>query len=202
MPAEPAPQDAFAFGGGRPTDRLFFALFPDAAAAARIAGFGDRLRRERGLRGRVLAEERLHVTLHHLGDYAGVPADVVAAARAAAAAVDAAPFGIVFDRVESFAGRARRRPLVLRGGDGVAGIEQLQSRLGDAMRRHGLARHVDARFVPHLTLLYDDCTVDAQAIEPIGWSARGFALVHSLLGRSTYRVLDRWPLPSPAPSQG
>lgn len=194
MPAEPAQQDAFGFGGPAPTDRLFFALFPDAAVAARIAGLGERLRRAQGLRGRVLAEERLHVTLHHLGDHAGVPADVVAAACAAAAAVDAAPFEAVFDRVESFAGRARRRPLVLRGDAGVAGVAQLQSRLGDAMRRHGLARHVDARFVPHLTLLYDDRAVDAQAIEPVGWRVRGFALVHSLLGRSTYRVLARWPL--------
>lgn len=192
MPAEPAQQDAF--GTPEPTDRLFFALFPDEAAAARIAALGDRLRGAHGLRGRVLAAERLHVTLHHLGDYAGVPASIVSAAGDAARAIEAAPFDAVFDHAGSFAGPARSRPLVLRGEGGVAAIAGLQARLGEAMRRHGLARHVDAGFVPHLTLLYDERTIDMQPIEPAGWRVRDFALVHSLLGRSTYRVLGRWPL--------
>ena len=54
-----------------PTDRLFFALFPDAEAAMQIAGLARSLREEHGLHGQPLREDRLHVTLHHLGDYAG-----------------------------------------------------------------------------------------------------------------------------------
>lgn len=49
-----------------PTDRLFFAIFPDAVTADRIAGAASRLRAEGGLRGRPQEASRFHVTLHHV----------------------------------------------------------------------------------------------------------------------------------------
>ena len=78
----------------RPTDRLFFAIFPDATAAARIAQLAQHLRDEHGLKGRPLATERFHITLHHLGDYVGLPQSVVAAAGDAAVAVAMPPFEV------------------------------------------------------------------------------------------------------------
>src|SRR5258708_15265318 len=87
-----------------PTDRLFFAIFPDAPAARRTAEIAERLCGRRGLTGRPLASCRFHVSLHGLGDYVGLPNDVVAKARAAASIVTAAPFGISFECAGSFGG--------------------------------------------------------------------------------------------------
>jgi len=59
------------------------------------------------LRGGPLSPERLHVTLHHIDDYAGLPPQVVAAVRDAAVTVRMEPFEVEFDRVASSpAGRA------------------------------------------------------------------------------------------------
>lgn len=175
-------------------DRLFLAVYPDAQAATRIAALARQLRERHGLRGNPIAAERLHVTLHHLGNYAGVPDDVVRMAGAAAARVASASFGIGFDRAASFAARRGKCPFVLLGEDGVQSVTTLQRQIGEAMKASGLARHVEARFTPHLTLLYDELVVAGHDIEPIHWHVREFALVHSLLGRSRHVVLARWPL--------
>ena len=136
------------------TDRLFFAIFPDAVTAARIARLREALYLELGLRGKPLATERLHATLHHVGDYAGLPLDIVASAGDAASAVAMPPFTVAFDGAESFRGRPGHRPFVLRGEDGVA----------------------DRR------------------VDTVSWAVHEFVLVHSLLGRSRYNVLARFPL--------
>lgn len=120
-PASQSPQSTFAgFDAPRSTDRLFYALFPDEDAAARIATLAHSLRDEHALQGKALQTARLHVTLHHLGDHAGLPQDLVARACDAAGTVAMPAFGIAFDSVSSFAGRTRNRPLVLRGTAGVA----------------------------------------------------------------------------------
>ena len=54
------------------TDRLFFAIFPGPAVAARIARVAQYLRSQHGLKGKPLEARRLHITLHHLGDFAGL----------------------------------------------------------------------------------------------------------------------------------
>lgn len=182
------------FASAEPTDRLFFAVQPDAATAARIAALAATLRDRHGLRGKPLAAERLHVTLHHLGDYAGLPNDVVRAASAAAADVAGAAFEARFERAQSFAARGSRKPFVLLGEEGVASLIALQRSLGEALRTHGLARWVAPQFTPHVTLLYDDTAVAAQAIEAIGWRVDQIVLVHSLLGQSRHIPLAHWPL--------
>ncbi|MDR3451342.1 MAG: RNA 2',3'-cyclic phosphodiesterase [Rhodoferax sp.] len=178
----------------RPTDRLFFAIFPDADAAARIAQLAQHLRDEQGLKGRPLAPERFHITLHHLGDYVGLPQGIVAAASDAAATVAMPPFEVAFDRAESFFGRPRNRPFVLRAGDGVAALRVFQQTLGEAMKKTGLGRWVEPQYTPHVTLLYDDRHVAEQPIETIGWRVHEFVLVHSLLGQGLHVPLARWPL--------
>src|SRR5687768_3821336 len=104
------------------TDRLFFAIFPNAGAAAQIASLAQQLRGEHGLKGKPLKTERFHVTLHHLGDYAGLPQGLVDVACTVAASIAAAPFDVTFDRAASFSTAPRNRPFVLRGGDGVASL--------------------------------------------------------------------------------
>jgi 2'-5' RNA ligase len=182
---EPLPQ--------QPTDRLFFAIFPDAGAAARIARLGQALRAQHGLKGKPLATERLHVSLHHVGDYAGLPQHIVAAACRVAATVAVRPFTVEFNGAASFRGRPGNQPFVLLGDDGVVGLQALQQRLGTALDTAGLG-HAVPRYTPHVTLVYGDRPVADRAVEPVGWGVHEFVLVHSLLGRSRYIPLACFPL--------
>lgn len=178
----------------QPTDRLFFAIYPDAATAAHIAQLAQQLRAEQALLGKPLKPERFHVTLHHLGDYAGLPQDLVAAACGAAASVAAAPFDITFDRAASFASTPRNRPFVLRGAGGLAALAAFQQSLGEALKKTVLGRWAKPGFTPHVTLLYDDRSVPEQAVAPVSWTAHEFVLVHSLIGQTLHVPLARWPL--------
>ncbi|WP_250538151.1 MULTISPECIES: RNA 2',3'-cyclic phosphodiesterase [unclassified Caballeronia] len=179
--------------GERITDSLFFALYPDAAAAARIAELAARLRIEHRLKARAIPADRLHVTLLYLGAFAGVPADVVAQARTAACRIASPPVELVLDRIGSFAGRRAKRPLVL-SGDVAEPLGALEHTLGTALEAAGIALKRHPRFTPHVTLLYDEHRIARQAVEPIAWTAHEFALVRSFIGRSQYEVLARWPL--------
>lgn len=178
----------------QPTDRLFFAIFPDVATAARIATLAQRLRAEHGLKGKPLATARFHVTLHPLGDYLGLPQEIVAAAGEAASAVVMPPFELAFDRAGSFLGRPRNRPFVLRASDSVAALKAFQQVLGTAMKNAGLGRWVAPHYTPHVTLLYDGRSVAEHAVERVAWTAHEFVLVRSLLGRTRHVPLARWSL--------
>lgn len=182
------------FAAQRPTDRLFFAVFPDAGAAGRIVAVAQTLHAEHGLSGKPLRVERVHITLHHLGDHAGLPQSIVDVANEAAARVTSPPFDVTFDSASSFAGPPRNRPLVLRGGAGLGGLIDLQCELGEKMKASGLTRFVERAFTPHVTLLYDDSMLPPEPVEPIAWHVREFVLVHSLLGRTEHRILGRWAL--------
>jgi 2'-5' RNA ligase len=133
------------------------------------------------------------VTLHHLGDFAGLPQRRVDEARAAADGVVLDAFEARFDRVGSFAGRPGKHPFVLLGAGDAPGLGELHASLGARLAAAGLGRRERA-FVPHVTLLYDARNVAAQAVDPLGWAVHEFVLVHSLLGRTEYRVLGRWVL--------
>jgi 2'-5' RNA ligase len=173
------------------TDRLFFAIFPDPATAAAIARRADQLRAAHGLSGRPLAADRFHITLHHLGDHAGVRRDIVAMATEAARAVATSPFAVSFDRAASFH-NGGNNPFVLQGGEGLEALKAFQRDLGLAMARAGLGRWVSKTFTPHVTLLYDRPLIAEQPIAPVTWTVDGFTLVHSLLGRTEHVPLARW----------
>jgi 2'-5' RNA ligase len=179
----------------KPTDRLFFAIFPDAAAAGRIAQLAHHLRGRHGLKGRPLETGRLHITLHHLGDYPELRQDIVAAAIKAAATVVAAPFEVALDRVLSFSTRQGNRPFVLRGSDGVVALTAFQRDLCAALDRVGLGGgRARAQYTPHVTLLYDDVLVAERPVETLAWTVHEFVLVHSLLGQTVHVPLGQWPL--------
>ena len=132
------------------------------------------------------------MTLHHLGDFAGLPQPLLEGARTAAASVAVAPVQARFDRVGSFRGRPGKHPFVLLGEAGSA-VMQLHAELGERLAMMGLIRRERA-FVPHVTLLYDARTVVPQMIEALSWPVHDFVLIHSLLGRTEYRELGRWSL--------
>ena len=175
------------------TDRLFFAIFPDPATAAGIARCADQLRAAHPLKGRPLTPERFHITLHHLGDHAGVRRDIVAMASEAAEAIASPPFDVTFDRAASFH-NGGNNPFVLQGGDGLDALRAFQRDLGLAMARTGLGKHVNRSFTPHVTMLYDQRLVAVEPVAPVTWKVEGFTLVHGLLGRTEHVPLQRWSL--------
>lgn len=181
-------------GPALPTESVFVAILPDEATAVRIAHLAQRLRDKHGLTGRPLATRRFHISLHYVA--ARPPPSIVAKAREALAAVAMPPFRVALDRAQSLSGREReRKPLVLSGGDGVAGLVRLQHRLGSVMEQAGLGRWTGPGWLPHLTLLYDARRITEEAIDPVSWDVRDLVLVHSLPGPIRYNLLARWPLP-------
>jgi RNA 2',3'-cyclic 3'-phosphodiesterase len=177
-------------------DSLFFAILPDASAASRIAKIAEQLRSAHGLKGKTLRSDHFHVTLHHLGNYAGLPPDVVTVAEDVAAFIASAmpPFDVAFDYAESFSSAPRNRPLVLRGGDGLIALTAFQQVLGTPLKRTAVRRWLKPAYTPHLTLLYDDRSVPHQAVETVSWTARELVLVHSTVGQGRHVHLGRWPL--------
>jgi len=175
-----------------PTDRLMFLLYPDPATAERIASEARRLKAALGLRGQPLLTDRFHITLHHLGDFVGLPNDIVAKGEMAGGALVYAPFEIVLDQAVSFANRPGNNPFTLQGGAGVADLIAFQRALG--LKMAGAALKPDKQFVPHVTLLYDGQVVPAQAVAPVAWTVDRFALVQSKLGQTQHVVLRSWNL--------
>jgi 2'-5' RNA ligase len=165
---------------------------PDAAAAAQAVTITDTLFSAHGLSGRRLNPRRLHVSLHHIGDFAGLPVEVVARAQGAGDGLRHAPVAIRFDRAGSFVRRHRTLPLVLRGGGQVIPLIAFQHALGLALARQGF--RPDKHYTPHMTLLYDPRYVPAREVTPVEWTAREFVLIRSIIGKSKYEVMGRWAL--------
>ncbi len=177
-------------GFSRFTDRLLFLAYPDATTATGIADLGRDLRDDHGLTGLPLLPQHVHSTLWHVGDDFFPPSDErIQALVKRAKGVKMPSFCVSFDYVESF----RSGALVLRGQDGVVGLEMLHLQLASVL---GLAKRksAGATFTPHVTLLRDRRLLPPRRIQPVEWNVTEFVLVHSLLGKSTHRPLWRFPL--------
>ncbi|MYN41443.1 2'-5' RNA ligase [Duganella sp. FT109W] len=180
------------------TDRIFFAIAPDAAAIAAVGALTATLKAQHAMQGRPIAEAKLHCTLCNLGDFAGMPDTLIARASAAATQVAGAtlPFVASFDTAQTFVNRARNRPFVLTGGDGVIGVAALYRNLNSALHKAGIPGN-PASYTPHVTLLYDDVTAPPQGVAPVEWTVREFVLLHSHIGQARpYNVLARFRMPS------
>ncbi|HEX5355327.1 MAG TPA: 2'-5' RNA ligase family protein [Aquabacterium sp.] len=179
---------------GAPTDRLFFALMPDAQASAQAQSLAQQVGDAQGLKLRANARERFHITLFHLGDFHGLPAQVLERASQAAEQLQVAPFEVRLDRLCSFKGGPRRVPVVLMSSF-PQGLIDFHDGLEAQLHRAGLLEPGPKRvFKPHLTLLYGQQAVQEQAVEALSWRAREFVLIRSLIGQGRYIVVNRWPL--------
>jgi 2'-5' RNA ligase len=173
-------------------NRLFLGIYPAADEAAWTERVAHDLSSTHGLRGRPFKTNHFHSSLCHLGDYPGMPDDVVEAVTSAASEVRMPVFDVVFDRAMSFLRRKRPLPFVLLGDDGVVGLRALHASVSVAMRRGGFKVRPD--FTPHVTLLYDHRPVAEEAVETVKWTVRDFVLVHSLLGETRHIRLASFPL--------
>jgi 2'-5' RNA ligase len=165
--------------------RLFFAVWPDAAAAAALAVLARQLAGVCG--GRPVPAEKLHITLAFLGE---VDADRTADLLGCAAA-RARPFRVELDRVGAF-----RRAGVAWAGPSMPAPElvALQEALAACLGAKGFALE-EREFNPHLTLVRRiERKTPVASISPIAWNADAFTLVRSETGIGRYTVVERWPL--------
>jgi RNA 2',3'-cyclic 3'-phosphodiesterase len=178
------------------TDRLFFALLPDPAAAQEIHHLASEVRQAHDLKCRLTPMHRLHLSLQHLGDHAGFPTSWANAARRAAGDVRFPAFDLQLDRVLTFSGRAReRRPLpCVMTATSDHSVLRFHRELVSAMRARGIAVQSRA-FTPHVTMFYDPRIVEEREVTPIRFSVREFVMVHSRKGSGMpYELPGIWPL--------
>jgi RNA 2',3'-cyclic 3'-phosphodiesterase len=168
--------------------RLFLAAVPDPHTAARIHRLAGTLKRAHRLTGRLIPDDRLHVSLFFLG---GLHEDGVRKVCEAAEAMTAMPFDVSFDRAASFRGKRANHPFVLFGDRGLRALNAFRQTFAEAMMRRGLRRWANTNFAPHVTLLYGERRVEEYPILPIGWTVRELVLVRSMRGHVR---LAQWPL--------
>jgi 2'-5' RNA ligase len=150
--------------------------------------------RDNGLDGSRIDVERLHMSLHHIGDYARLKPDVLYRAERAGEAVAMRPFEVTCRSIMSFAGAPMRnggkrdRPLVLLGESDA--LVELHAMLDTALKGYKL--RAAAQFTPHMTLLYSPNGVAPQPVEPIRFMVKDFALIHSERGLGRYHTVGRW----------
>ena len=173
-----------------PRHRLFFGIWPEVDAVDRLERLMARLRHDKIMPGRPVDADRLHVTLHHLGDFGDqMPARLVPTASLAAATIGTQPFTVTFDRVGGTRGQ-----FLLRASDGSAALVAFRQTLSAALVKAGLGSRVEANFTPHVTLSYDFSDAPEQLVDPISWTVSQFVLVESLLGKHQHVERGRWPI--------
>ncbi len=162
-----------------PSVRLFIALWPGAPVRRALAACRDRTRWPAG--AAPTATDRLHLTLHFIGN---VPAARVAEV-ATALQVPVQAFELRLEVAECWhGGLAVLRPRAV-----PPRLHQLHADLAAALRQ--LALPVEARaFRPHVTLARRGAQ-PAAPDEPLRWRVAGYALVQSTAdGR--YQPLKRY----------
>jgi RNA 2',3'-cyclic 3'-phosphodiesterase len=180
-----------------PTNRLFFALWPDESTRNACAEAARQLRLRMQPRGAPSTVARYHLTLLFLGDY--VPELSESAARQAASLVRVRPFTLRLDHAGSF--RNIQVPWWLGSREAPPTLQQLHDRLREAMLRAKVPVQ-PMRFSPHLTVHRNaGVPLPPTLIAPIDWPVRDFALIRSHLGPGPvrYELLGTWPLDPLAP---
>jgi len=132
--------------------RLFLAIDPDEPTRSRLGTLATNLRRRIERRGgpRVtwVAPDRMHVTVHFLGEVEEDRAEAIIAAMAPP--IDVAAFTLTIDRLGAFPDLGRPR-VVWACGPADPAIREVHRRMGERLAACGCV--LDARpFSPHVTL--------------------------------------------------
>jgi 2'-5' RNA ligase len=115
-----------------PRHSLFFGLLAPTDSATIITKAADDLRHGFWLDGRLIAPERLHVSLHAIGGFDCLPNFIIERAYEAGSMVSASRFSLIFDSVVSFDNNRAKRPFVFLPGYDLARLFALHDVLGKA----------------------------------------------------------------------
>lgn len=174
-----------------PEHKVYFALQPDAAAGETMVRLATDLRQRQGLKGRPTPAQRLHLSLNFVGTFRGPPTRaVMEKAKALADKVSERAFMVSLNQVEGW----KSETLVLLGDEGVIGAQLLHTAIHKALVIGSMAPRREPQMWPHITLLWDKAQIPKTFVDPIGWMAREFVLLDSVVGEGRHEVLGRWPL--------
>ncbi|OYU42233.1 MAG: RNA 2',3'-cyclic phosphodiesterase [Burkholderiales bacterium PBB4] len=169
---------------------LFFAFRPAPPLDAKIVKTAALLDKEHGVHGKSLRRDQLHISLHAIGSYRGLPPSEVAFARRVGESMSARAFDVVFDRTMTFGGNT---PRVLCVSEDSKQIQTFWQDLGIAIANAG--RGVKTRkFSPHMTVSYGGRSLGVQEIEPIHMKITELFLLNSHYGEGVHEILGQWPL--------
>lgn len=173
------------------TVRVFFAIWPDAAAQKRLAELAEQL--EVVCDGRKARVENIHLTLVFLGDVSVDRLDALCQAASEVQGAGAQAFDFAVEEVHcwkhnriAYAGTAKVPQELL---DLVNALQRALFAAGFAFDRQA--------YVPHITLVRKArCSALPELAQPIVWPVREWVLVKSgqANGRSGYIPIGRWPL--------
>ncbi|MBI3529365.1 MAG: RNA 2',3'-cyclic phosphodiesterase [Betaproteobacteria bacterium] len=170
------------------TQRVFFALWPDAGVRADLAQAARRMHRV--VHGRRTRDDSIHLTVAFIGE---VDVENLPRLLAPPAGVFTSAFLLTLDQWGCWA----------RNGIGWAApshipepLRDLAANLEGWLRSHGFELEHRA-FTPHMTLVRKaQCAPLPDSITPIAWQVNEFALIRSQLasGGVRYRTIRAWPL--------
>jgi 2'-5' RNA ligase len=164
--------------------RFFYALVPPPLPRNLIGVQRDQL----GLAETMVENERLHITLGITEDFPRQPYEAMQRLIEIGARISAAPVPVRLDRVSG-----SNETIALRPSRKIDALAELGHKLQRGLSGTGLLRGA-WDFHPHVTLLYRKGRPFTRTIEPIGWDATDFVLIHSILGAHRHIELGRWPL--------
>lgn len=178
-----------------PREILFFALFPPGPQAERAAGIAEAARLRHGFRSKVMARDRMHVTLLPPGPGTRLRAPYEVSLERAAASLRFEPFDVKFDHTHGFRTGPDSFCFVLGPDDeSTQRLRMLHESLRHALRVEGIAPQRSGPLQPHLTLLYGThACPPSEPVEPVAWRVDRFLLIRSLQGQGKYIVEGEWP---------
>ena len=182
------------------TVRVFFAIWPDAAAQRQLAELAERL--EADCDGRKVRAENIHLTLVFLGEVSINRLDALCQAANEVQGTGVRAFDFAVEEVRYW----KHNRIAYAGTAKVPqGLLDLVNALQSALSAAGFTFDQQASYVPHITLVRK-ARCPAPSIElrtglpeltqPIVWPVREWVLVKSgqANGRSGYTPIGRWPL--------
>lgn len=182
---------------------LYWMLYPPQSITQAIVHLQRQLNASYGGPSKPMAPDRLHATLLPLGVYPHrIPLDILQMARRAGALLDAEPFPVCFDTLQSLGPQCDVGTVELAGhGTGVRPLVVLRQQLVAALLTVGWpAERIRPGFTPHISVDYRHTPVNARRIEPLVWEVTEFLLVDSHYGKGHHEVLGRWSLGCRQPS--
>lgn len=164
--------------------RLFIALWPTEPVREAIVKWQSAWHWPE--KASVVKPERLHVTLHFLGD---VPPERVRDLQYVLQPIRVQPFELHFTRPEIW----QQGVAVLRPDNSPTVLRGLQGRIGLALAEIGLALE-DRAHRPHVTMARKALgATPPPRLADIHWQSKGdFVLVQTLAGGRGYEILERF----------
>ncbi len=173
------------------TVRVFFAIWPDAAAQKRLTKLAEQL--EAVCDGRKVRAENIHLTLVFLGEVSVNRLDALCQVANEVRGAGVQTFDFAIEEVHYW----KHNRIAYAGTAKVPqGLLDLANALQSALFAGGFAFDRQA-YVPHITLVRKArCSALPELAQPIVWPVREWVLVKSgqANGRSGYTPIGRWPL--------